>query len=75
MNKQALKIFIKEHWKLILAVLYLISPIDIIPDVLIPLGYTEDILILITAVVEYYLKLRKKEKKRKKDVIEGELAE
>lgn len=67
----ALLKFARKHWKLILAVIYLISPIDIIPDVLIPFGYTEDAILLLMAVLEYYSKKRKKKGK----IIDGEIVE
>ncbi len=54
MNLVKLKSFIKRHWKLILVVVYVISPIDLIPDVLMPLGYTEDLLLVVTMILDYY---------------------
>lgn len=54
MNLVKLKSFIKMHWKLILVVVYVISPIDLIPDVLMPLGYTEDLLLVVTMILDYY---------------------
>jgi len=37
-----IKDFIKENWILLLAVLYVLSPIDIIPDVIPIFGATDD---------------------------------
>lgn len=52
------KNLIKRHWKLILVIIYVISPIDLIPDVLFPLGYTEDILLVVSMVLDYFLRKR-----------------
>lgn len=70
--------FIKKHWKLILAVLYLILPIDLIPDVLLPLGYTDDLFLVVSAVLSYLVKKKHSEKtgsKTKGDIFEGEISE
>jgi uncharacterized membrane protein YkvA (DUF1232 family) len=62
--KDARKRFIIAMIMLALAVVYLVSPIDIIPDALFPAGYLEDIPLLV-ATAAYagfaYWKLRKKE--------------
>jgi uncharacterized membrane protein YkvA (DUF1232 family) len=50
---------------LAIAVMYLLSPIDIIPDVLFPAGYIDDIPLLIATVIYTgysYRKLKKKQK-------------
>lgn len=48
--------FIKENYLLILAILYIISPIDIIPDILPIAGYGDDLFVLImTLVYKYYI--------------------
>lgn len=51
--------FIKKYWKPILVVVYLISPIDIIPDVLLPLGYTDDVLLILSLILKYFLESKK----------------
>ena len=76
-NKVKILRFIKKHWKLILALAYLISPIDLIPDVLMPIGYTEDILVVVAAVLEYLVK-RKKDKRTTSSrgkIYEGEIVD
>ena len=48
-----------------LAIVYLISPVDLIPDVLFPAGYLDDLpLLLVTAIYAgySYLKLKKEQK-------------
>lgn len=62
--------FLKKNWLLILAVLYVILPVDLIPDVLPVLGLGDDVLVLIATGLIKYFKGRKGEKE---DIIEGEL--
>jgi uncharacterized membrane protein YkvA (DUF1232 family) len=62
--ESARKRFIFSMILLALAVIYLISPIDLIPDVLFPAGYLDDIPFLIATVVYAgysYRRLKKKE--------------
>lgn len=63
--ESARKRFIVSLIILVLAVIYLISPIDIIPDVIFPAGYIEDIPMLLSAAVYAgysYHKMKKKQK-------------
>ncbi len=60
----ARKRFIFSIVILILAVIYLISPIDIIPDALVPIGYLEDIPLLITTAIYAGYSYRKLKKER-----------
>ena len=46
-----LKQFLKKNWLLIAAIIYVLSPIDIIPDFLGPLGYSDDALVLILTLI------------------------
>ncbi len=62
MNLVKIKSFIKKHWKVILVIIYVISPIDLIPDVLMPLGYTEDLLLVVTMILDYYKRKKAEEK-------------
>ena len=50
-----------------LAVVYLVSPIDFIPDVIFPVGYLDDIPLLLAAAVYagYSYRKMKKEEERK----------
>lgn len=50
-----------------LAVVYLISPIDIIPDVFFPAGYLEDIPLLIATAVYAGYSYRKMKKEQKSE--------
>ena len=55
-----LKKFLKNNWLIILAALYFVIPIDLIPDVLIPLGYSDDAILILGALLEYFKKQRTK---------------
>lgn len=44
---------------LVLMMLYIISPIDLIPDVLFPIGFLDDLLVLIAGVSYLGFDLRK----------------
>lgn len=62
--KSARKRFIIAMIMLAFAIIYLVSPIDFIPDVLFPAGYLDDIPLLITTAAYAgfaYWKLKKKE--------------
>lgn len=42
------KFFFKKNWKLIVAILYLLSPFDILPEFFLgPVGYVDDISVLL----------------------------
>ena len=47
---QSGKVTLKEKAIIIAALGYLISPVDVIPDVLLGLGYTDDLLVLLGAL-------------------------
>jgi uncharacterized membrane protein YkvA (DUF1232 family) len=63
----ARKRFIFSIVLLVLAVIYLISPIDIKPDALVPIGYLEDIPLLITTAIYAGYSYRKLKKERSAD--------
>ena len=63
--KEARKKFIMSLVILGLAVVYLISPVDLIPDAIFPAGYLDDLpLLFVTAIYAgySYLKLKKEQK-------------
>jgi len=51
-----LKIFIKNNWLLILSLIYIISPIDFVPEFLLgPLGLIDDLgLVIVLLVIAIY---------------------
>ncbi|MBP7737271.1 MAG: DUF1232 domain-containing protein [Spirochaetes bacterium] len=67
----ARKKFIFSMVLLGLAIVYLISPIDIIPDVIFPAGYLEDIPLLLTTALYAgytYRKMKKSQDREKENV-------
>lgn len=50
---------LKKHWKLLLVILYLVSPIDLIPDAILPTGLADDTIVVIATLANY---LRNREK-------------
>ncbi|MCA9385109.1 DUF1232 domain-containing protein [Candidatus Dojkabacteria bacterium] len=48
MNKKKIKSFLKENWFLLLTVVYVLSPIDLFPELLTPIfGYADDASLLL----------------------------
>ena len=64
MNVNEIKNFIKENALLVFAILYLLSPIDLIPDLLPVLGIVDDLFVLILTLI-YKYHIYKKNKKIK----------
>ncbi|MFZ5424424.1 MAG: YkvA family protein [Patescibacteria group bacterium] len=64
------KKFLRKNWTLVLAIVYLLSPIDFIPDVLPVFGFSDDILLLIATLIYRYIKFRDA---KNDEVIEGEI--
>lgn len=64
------KKFLRKNWTLVLAIAYLLSPIDFIPDVLPVFGFSDDILLLIATLIYRYIKFRDA---KNDEVIEGEI--
>lgn len=79
-QKNQFRNFIKENWFLFLAIVYIISPFDLIPDILAPiLGpfvLVDDLGILL---IELYRRFRKKKKspinRLEKKLLEDEIEE
>ena len=65
--ESAKKRFIASLVMLVLAVIYFISPIDLIPDALFPVGYLDDIPLLIGTSIYSWLAYRKMKKGRERD--------
>lgn len=72
-----MKNFFKKHWKIILALGYLILPFDIFPDFLPVLGASDDILVLLLTLLTEYLHYKRQINKPniKKDIQDGEIVE
>jgi uncharacterized membrane protein YkvA (DUF1232 family) len=70
-----MKNFITKNYILLIAVLYLIWPIDLIPDIP-PFGYAEDTAVVILGALIQHFKNKKEKKKsdvaKDSEVIDGE---
>lgn len=53
------KNFFKKNWIIVLSALYILSPLDILPEFLAPLGIIDDIGVLATTIVYKFLQERK----------------
>ena len=62
----------KKNWFLVVALIYLLSPVDFIPDVIPALGASDDVLVLLATL---FIKYRQHFKNKKDTVIEGEVVE
>ncbi|KKU49736.1 MAG: hypothetical protein UX73_C0028G0003 [candidate division WWE3 bacterium GW2011_GWC1_47_10] len=73
-----MKLFLKNNWMLVAAILYALLPFDIIPDVLLPVGFADDLGVLIVTLLLRYLKHRKGtilHTDVKEDILDGEVVE
>ena len=61
-NTQDIKRFLKENWMLILAIFYLMFPVDILLDIVPILGVGDDALVLIGSLLIKYAKFKKTKK-------------
>jgi uncharacterized membrane protein YkvA (DUF1232 family) len=60
------KEFIKKRWPILLALLYLILPIDIISDGVPFLGTVDDSAVLLATIIKQYIDFQKESKEEKK---------
>jgi uncharacterized membrane protein YkvA (DUF1232 family) len=58
-TKKTIPTFLKENWLLALAVLYVFSPIDLIPDILPAIGGLDDSLLVLIELIRQYGKYKK----------------
>ena len=65
-----MKDFLKKNWFLVVALIYLLSPVDFIPDVIPALGASDDVLVLLATL---FIKYRQHVKNKKAEVIDGEI--
>lgn len=59
MKDMELKKFLIKNWKLVAAILYILLPVDIIPDFIPMLGATDDLLVLVITLVLRYVDYKK----------------
>ena len=60
--KQNLKGFIKQNWLLMIAAIYVLSPIDILPDVIPFFGSVDDTIVVLLELVRQYWQYSKENK-------------
>lgn len=69
--------FLEKNWLLILAIIYLILPIDLIPDAIPVVGSLDDSALLIINLIQKYILWKKeneqKEGREKDNIHEGEI--
>lgn len=70
-----MKRFLKDNWLLVVAVIYVLLPIDIIPDWLLPIGFVDDLGVLLATLLWRYISYKKGGEKMHDKIIEGELVE
>lgn len=61
LQKNQTQDLMKKHWKLIFAVVYLLSPLDLVPDIIPVLGVTDDLIVIAIAVLLTYIDHKKQE--------------
>lgn len=66
-----MKKFLKENWFIILAALYVLSPLDFLPDVIPGIGQIDDAGVVFAEILRRYFVSQKKEK----EVVEAEIIE
>lgn len=59
-RRNTLKGFFKENWLLVAVILYVLSPIDILPDSIPLIGTLDDTSLLIVELVRNYVQYKKK---------------
>ncbi len=71
--------FLSRNWLLIVAIIYLILPIDLIPDAIPVLGSLDDAALLIINLIQKYILWRREneqtESRTEGNVKEGEIVE
>lgn len=76
-QKTVRNIFLEKNWLLIVAIVYLILPIDLIPDAIPILGSLDDAALLIINLIQKYVLWKKeneqKEGGEKDNIHEGEI--
>lgn len=58
-QKRSVSTFLKNNWLLSLAILYVLLPIDIIPDILPVIGGVDDSLLLVIELLRKYGEYKK----------------
>lgn len=61
-----MKEFLKKNWLLVVALVYVLLPVDLIPDVIPVLGETDDAAIVLFEIIRRYLDFKKENLKNEK---------
>jgi uncharacterized membrane protein YkvA (DUF1232 family) len=68
------KTFLKQNWVLVLSLIYILSPIDLIPgDMVTGIGLIDDIAVLFGSTIYAVVRFIIEEKKSKENIREGEV--
>jgi uncharacterized membrane protein YkvA (DUF1232 family) len=54
-----MKKFLIKNWRIVLAIVYVLLPLDFIPDVIPFLGVSDDILVLLGALIYQFVQYRR----------------
>lgn len=57
---ESIKRFFKDNWLLVVAIVYLIIPVDFLPDIIPVLGKLDDSSIMVLELIKRYLDSKKK---------------
>lgn len=57
---ESIKKFFKENWLLVVAILYLILPTDLLPDIIPIIGKLDDSSIMVLELIKRYIDSKKK---------------
>ncbi len=57
---ESIKRFFKDNWLLVVAIVYLIIPVDLLPDIVPVLGKLDDSSIMVIELIKRYLDSKKK---------------
>jgi uncharacterized membrane protein YkvA (DUF1232 family) len=55
-NMNIMKKFLKENWILFASLVYLLSPIDLLPDFIAGLGLIDDATVVVTSIIIQFYK-------------------
>ncbi len=61
-----MKEFLKKNWLLVVALVYVLSPIDIIPDVVPLVGQTDDAAVVLLEIIKRYSEYKRENSKNEK---------
>lgn len=69
------KSFLAQHWLLLVAIIYLLLPVDLVPDTIPVLGLLDDAGVLLIQLLQEYNKWRRESEVERESTPEGEIKE